>query len=140
MSTSFSKPAAPGGTPEPSLGTLVASATKDLSALVRSEIELAKHEVKDEVKHAVAGSGMFGAAAFLGLLATILLLFAATYGIVALGLDEGWAFLIMAGVLLLLAALLALVGKKQVSKISAPERTIRTTKDSVATLRGATKG
>ena len=144
MSTSFQKPqdgrvTAPTAA-EPSLGTLVASATKDLSFLVRSEIELAKHEIKDEAKHAIAGSGMFGVAGYFGLLASILLVIAAAYGIASLGLAPGWAFLIVAGVLLLLAGILALVGKGQVSKIGAPERTIRTTKESVATLKGAGRG
>ena len=125
--------------PEASLGKLVASATKDLSALVRSEIELAKIEVKSEAKHAIAGSGMFGAAAYLGLLATILLSIAAAYGLNAAGLHPALAFLIVAVVYLLIAGVLALLGKKQVSKVSAPERTIRTTKESVATLRGAAK-
>jgi putative superfamily III holin-X len=122
---------------EPSLGTLVASATKDLSALVRSEIELAKHEVKDEVKHAVLGSGMFAVAGFFGLLALILLLIAAAYGLVSLGLAPGWAFLIVAAVLLLVAGVVVFIGFRQLKKISAPEATIRTTKDSVATLKGS---
>ena len=124
---------------EASLGKLVASATKDLSALVRSEIELAKIEVKSEAKHAIAGSGMFGAAAYLGLLATVLLSIAAAYGLNAAGLHPALAFLIVAVVYLLIAGVLALLGKKQVSKVSAPERTIRTTKESVSTLKGAAK-
>src|SRR4051794_33955247 len=124
---------------EPSLGTLVASATKDLSTLIRAEIDLAKVELKAEAKHAAAGGGMFGAAAYLGLLATVLLSIAAAYGLTALGLAPGWAFLIVAVVYLLLAGLLALIGKKQVSKVGAPERTIRTTKESVSVLKGAAK-
>src|SRR3954447_8312944 len=127
------------GEHDPSLGTLVASATKDLSTLVRSEIELAKLEVKAEAKHAITGSGMFGAAGYLALLATVLLSIAAAYGLTALGLAPGWAFLIVAVVYLLLAGLLALIGKKQVSKVGAPERTIRTTKESVSVLKGAAK-
>lgn len=144
MSSTFRPPAStPQVTPptavEPSLGTLVASATKDLSALVRSEVELAKHELKSEAKHAVAGSGMFIVAGFFGLLALILLLIAAAYGLTALGLAPGWAFLIVAVVLLLLAGALAFVGLRQVKKIGAPEATIRTTKDSVATLKSSAK-
>ena len=126
--------------PETSLGQLVASATKDLSALVRSEVELAKLELKDEAKHAVKGGGMFGAAAFLGLLAVILLSIAAAYALTALGLHPAWAFLIVAVVYLVGAGILALVGKKQVSKVGAPERTIRTTKDSVSALKGSRAG
>src|SRR5438874_2163370 len=108
---------------EPSLGGLVASATKDLSALVRSEVELAKTELRKEAKHAIAGSGMFAVAAFLGLFAAILLTIAAAYGLTALGIPNGFAFLIVAAVFLVLAGLLALIGKRQVSKIGAPERT-----------------
>ncbi|NHC16160.1 phage holin family protein [Motilibacter deserti] len=143
MTTAYTKTGATVSTPtppEPSLGKLVASATKDLSALVRSEIELAKIEIKSEAKHAIAGSGMFGAAAYLGLLASILLSIAAAYGLNAAGLHPALAFLIVAVVYLLIAGVLALLGKKQVSKVSAPERTIRTTKESVSTLKGAAKG
>jgi hypothetical protein len=125
---------------EPSLGSLVSSATKDLSALVRAEVELAKLELKSEAKHAIAGSGMFAAAAFLGLFAAILLTIAAAYGLTALGIPNGFAFLIVAAVFLILAGLLALIGKRQVTKIGAPERTIRTTKDSVTVLKGSAKG
>src|SRR3954451_5416576 len=103
--------------PEPSIGTLVASATKDLSALIRSEIELAKVELKAEAKHAATGGGRFGAAAYLGILATVLLSIAAAYGLTALGLAPGWAFLIVAVVYLLIAGLLAFIGKKQVSQV-----------------------
>jgi len=124
---------------EPSLGTLVSSATKDLSALVRSEVELAKLELKNEAKHAIAGSGLFGAAAFLGLFAAILLTIAAAYGLTALGIPNGFAFLIVAAVFLVVAGFLALIGKRQVTKIGAPERTIRTTKDSVTALKGSAK-
>lgn len=123
--------------PETSLGALVASATKDLSSLVRSEIELAKTELRTEAKHAIKGGGMFGAAAFLGLLAVILLSIAAAYGLTALGMAPGWAFLIVAAGYVLLAGILALIGKKQVSKVGAPERTIRTTKESVSALKGS---
>lgn len=120
---------------EPTLGALFASASKDFSALVRSEVELAKLELRDDAKHAVKGGAMFGAAGFLGLLASILLSFAAVYGLVAAGLAAGWAFLIVGAVYLIVAGVLAFIGKKAVSAVKPPERTIRTTKDSVALLK-----
>jgi membrane protein implicated in regulation of membrane protease activity len=119
---------------EPTLGQLVASASRDLSLLVRSEIELAKAEVRVDVKNAIKGGGMFGAAAFLGLLAVILLSIAAAYGLTALGLHPAWAFLIIAGAYLLVAGILALVGLRAVKKVGPPERTIRTAKESVAAI------
>lgn len=127
-----------GETQERSFGRLVADATRDLSGLVRDELDLAKAELKDDVKAGVRGSAMFGVAAFLGLLAIILLSIAAAYGIVALGLHPAWSFLIVAGAFLLIAGVLVLIGIRQVKKVKAPERTIATTKESVAVLKGGT--
>ena len=120
---------------EPTLGALFVAASKDLSALVRSEIELAKLELRDDAKQAAKGGAMFGVAALLGFLASILLSFAAVSGLVAAGLAAGWAFLIVAAVYLIVAAVFALVGKKAVQRVSPPERAIRTTKDTVALLK-----
>jgi Putative Actinobacterial Holin-X, holin superfamily III len=123
-----------------SLGTLFASASRDLSTLVHSEIELAKAEIKFDVKNAAVGGAMFGAAAFLGVLALVLLLIAAAYGLVAAGLDASIAFLVVAAALLVLAAVLALVGRKAVGKVGPPERTIRTGKDTAAFLKSPRSG
>ena len=70
----------------------------------------------------------------------ILLSIAAAYGLVALGLHPGWAFLIVAGAYLLVAAVLGLVGKRAVGKVGAPERTIRTSKDTAAFLKSPRSG
>jgi hypothetical protein len=125
---------------EQSLGELFATASRDLSALVHSEIELAKAEIKLDVKNGAAGGAMFAAAGFLGLLALILLLISAAYGLVAAGLDPAIAFLIVAGVLLVIALLLAVVGKKAVSRVGPPERTIRTTKATARFLKRPRSG
>ena len=127
-------------TSEETLGALLATASRDLSTLVRSEIELAKAEVRVDVKNGVMGSAMFGAAGFLGILAIILLSIAAAYGLVAAGLHPGWAFLIVAVVYLLVAGILAFVGKTAVSKVGPPERTIRTSKETAAFLKSPRTG
>ena len=121
--------------PQQSLGQLFAEASRDLSALVHDEIELAKAEIRRDVKNGVTGGAMFGAAAFVAVLAVILLSIAAAYGLVALGLHPGWAFLIVAAVYLLAAVIFVLVGKKAVSKVGPPERTIRTSKETAAFLK-----
>ena len=123
------------GSNEQTLGALFATASRDLSTLVRSEIELAKAEIRVDVKNGATGGAMFGAAGFLSLLAVVLLSIAAAYGLVALGLHPGWAFLIVAGAYLLLAAILGLIGKKVISKVGPPERTIRTSKDTASFLK-----
>lgn len=124
-------------TPEPSLGELVASASKDLSTLVRSEIELAKLELAAEAKKAVIGGAAFGVAGVLGLFALIMLSFAAAFGVASLGLAYGWAFLIVAGAYLLIAGVAVVMGVGSVKKVGPPKRTIKTTKDTVAVLKKA---
>ena len=135
MTTNPASPPRPEASGEATLGALIAAASRDLSALVRSEIELAKAEIRVDVKNGALGGAMFGAAGFLGVLAVVLLSIAAAYGLVAAGLHPAWAFLVVAGVYLLLAGLLALVGKKAVGKVGPPERTIRTSKETAAFLK-----
>jgi hypothetical protein len=121
--------------PEETLGALFATASRDLSTLVRSEVELAKTEIRQDVMNGVKGGALFGAAAFLGLLAVVMLSIALGEGLVALGLDAWLAFLIVTVLYLLVAGLLAFVGKKAVSKVGPPERTVRTSKDTAAFLK-----
>jgi Putative Actinobacterial Holin-X, holin superfamily III len=125
---------------EESLGALFATASRDLSALVHGEIELAKAEIKVEVKHAVTGGAMFGAAGLLAALALPLLLIAAAYGLVAAGLHPSVAFLIVAAALLVVAGAFAFIGKRAVSKVGPPKRTIRTSKDTAAFLKSPRSG
>ena len=121
--------------PDQTLGALFADASRDLSKLVHEEIALAKAEVRREVKNGATGGAMFGAAGFVTVLAVILLSIAAAYGLVALGLHPGWAFLIVAVVYLLAAVAFALTGKRSIAKVGPPERTIRTSKETAAFLK-----
>lgn len=134
MAQSLTKDAA--AEAEPSLGELVATATKAASELMRAEIELAKAELKTEAKKAAVGGGMFGGAALFGLFAFLLLSFAAAYAL-ASAVDSTWAgFLIIGGAYLLLAAILGLIGLKSVMKMGPPEATVRTAKETVSELKG----
>lgn len=118
-----------------SIGELFSSASRDMSTLVRSEIALAKSEVKVSVVNVAKGGGALGAAAFIGVFAFIFLNFAAVYGIHAAGLGVAWSFLIIGGFYLLLAGALAAFGIASFKKVRAPERTITTTKETVTTLK-----
>ncbi|KQX62133.1 hypothetical protein ASD06_13710 [Angustibacter sp. Root456] len=126
-------PAVDGGR---TLGQLVADASSDLSSILRSEVALAKAELKADVKAAAIGGAMFAVAGVVAFLALILLLIAAAYGLVAAGLSPWLAFLIVAVVLLIITGVLALVGKSQIGRAGPPERTVRTTKETVNTLKG----
>ena len=64
---------------DPTLGKLVMDAQRDISSLVTKEIQLAKNELKISAKHGGVGIGLFAGAAFLGLLAIIMLSVAFAY-------------------------------------------------------------
>lgn len=125
---------------EPTVGQLVANASRDLSALVRNEIKLAQAEIKRSAQAAGIGAGMFAVAGVLAFFALILLTISAAYGLVAAGLHPALAFLIVAGAFLLLAGLLVFVGIRQLKKAKGPKRAIETSKESVETLKAVTKG
>ncbi|WP_371406593.1 phage holin family protein [Kribbella sp. NBC_00662] len=125
---------------EPTVGQLVANASKELSSLVRSEVELAKTELKKTAVAAGTGAGLFAAAAFLALLAVILLSIAAAYGLTAAGLHPAIAFLIVAGAFLLIGAILVFIGMRALKSAKGPERTIETSKQSVEALKAIGKG
>ena len=124
---------------EPSLGELVATATRDLSQLVHQEVELAKVEIKQEVVAAGKGAGLFGGAGFTGFFALIFLSISAAYGISWLGVPLGCAFFTVGLLYAIVAAVLALTGKKQISKVGPPEKTIETVKDDVTWAKNPTQ-
>jgi hypothetical protein len=121
---------------ERTLGQLVADATHDISSIVHAEIALAKAEIGADAKRAGLGAGMFVVAGVLGFLALILLLFTAVYGLVAAGLAEWLSFLIVAGVLLLVCAILGLVGLRSFKRLHGkPERTIKSAQDTITAIK-----
>ena len=120
---------------EPTIGRLVGDATRDISTLVRSEIALAKTELKVSVKAGGLGLGLFAGAAFLGLLAVIMLSVAIAYFIHMTGLDLAWCFLIVFLLYVLVAGLLAFVGLRKVKQVKAPERAIHQAQETKSILK-----
>ncbi len=115
-----------------SIGTLVSAATRDVSALVRSEIELAKIELKADAKAGARGAALFVIAAVFGFFVLVMLLIAFAEGLVAAGLWRWVAYLVVAFVLMILAGIAAAIALRSLKKVKAPERTIETTKDTIA--------
>jgi uncharacterized membrane protein YqjE len=118
-----------------SLGELVALASSNISDLVRAEMDLAKLELKADAKKAALGGAMFSVAALIAGLIVILLSIAAAYGLVDLGIWRWAAFLIVAGVYLLLAGALIGIGYLRIRKIDGASRTRRTLRDDLTMLR-----
>jgi hypothetical protein len=120
---------------DPTIGRLVADASRDISSLIHNEIALAKSELKVSIKAGGTGAGLFGAAAFLGLLAVIMLSVAFAYFLHMTGLDLAWCFLIVFGAYVLLAGLLAAVGVRKVKQVRAPERAIHQAQEAKTLLK-----
>lgn len=126
-----------GLTGERSIGQLVSDVSTDISQIMRGELELAKAEIKQDVTHAGKGAGMFVGAGVVALYG-LGLLFLGLAGVIAIWLSWWAGLLIVAGVLFLVAAILALIGKKQVSQVKGkPERAIDQAQQTVATLKQA---
>lgn len=124
---------------EPTIGRLVADASRDISTLVQSEIALAKSELRVSVKAGGIGAALLAVAGFLGVLIIIFLSIAVAYFITMTGLHAAWAFLIVTGFYLLVTLILALIGIKKLKKVSAPERTISTAKQIPSAFKGQEK-
>ena len=120
---------------ERTLGQLVADATHDLSTIVRSEIALAKAEITTDAKKAGTGAGLLVGAAFVAVLGLIFL-FHTLANVLDLWLPLWAGYLITAGLLFLVAAVLGLVGKRSLSKVKGkPERTVKNVQDTIETIK-----
>jgi uncharacterized membrane protein YqjE len=103
-----------------STSELVQRASEQITRLVREEMALAKAELTEKGKHAGIGVGLFGGGGVLAiygvgaLIATLIIVF-------DLFLPLWLAALIVTVVLFAIAGILALLGKKQVTKATPPE-------------------
>ena len=126
--------------PEPagdgqSLGDLVALAAKDVSQLIRYEIDLAKNELKGDARRVGLAAAGFGLAAFVGCLVLVLLCIALAFGLVALGIWTWAAFLIVAGVCVLLAGIGVGIAILKLKRLSGLKKTRKTVTEGLGMLR-----
>ena len=109
-----------------SVGELISEVTKDLSVLMRQELELAKAEVKVEAKKAGQGAGMFGAAGLAGLMTVIFLSIALWWALSHL-VGHSWSALIVAVLWGIIGAVAFTMGRKKFRQVNPkPERTVDT--------------
>jgi hypothetical protein len=109
-----------------SVGQLLGEVSKDLSTLMRQELELAKAELKVEAKKAGQGAGMFGAAGFAGYMVLLFLSFALWWALENV-MDAGLAALIVAVIWGVIGAVAFVTGRKKFREVNPkPERTVET--------------
>ncbi len=120
---------------ERTIGQLVADATHDIEGIVRGEIALAKAEVTDGAKVLGKGAGLLAGAAFLALMGFVFLLHSAAWGI-STWLPVWAGYLIVAVVVLIVATVLGLMGKKALETARpAPERAIDQAQRTIAVIK-----
>lgn len=124
-----------GNDSEPSIGELVSRAIRDVTQLVKCELALAKLELREDAKRLGLAAALLIIAAFTGCLILVLLCFAFAYGLVTLGIWIWAAFLIVAGVCLLLAAVAVLVVVIKVRGVSGLRKTRQTVQADLALLK-----
>ena len=127
---------AAGAAADPSLGDLVAQATSDLSLLVRSEIDLAKIELRKDVRRFATIGVLFVGCFFAFNLVIVLLSFGLVYGLIRQGLAPWASFLIVAGVDIVLIGLAVGVAWINFRRVSGLKLTRKTVQEDLAIMSG----
>ncbi|MGY1740637.1 MULTISPECIES: phage holin family protein [unclassified Blastococcus] len=138
VSGNMGTPTTPEGRPDvggTSVGELMGEVAKDLSTLMRQELELAKVEVKAEATKAGKGAGLMGAAGFAGYMVLLFLSIALWWALYHL-VGHSWSALIVAVLWGIVGAVAFAMGKKQLQRVNPkPERTV----DTLSQVPGALK-
>ncbi|WP_195908957.1 phage holin family protein [Microlunatus sp. Gsoil 973] len=109
----------------PGVGDILKDIQAEVSNLIKDEVELAKSELVPSAKSGGIGAGLFGGALYFVLNALILLFIAGSLAIWKwLDLPIALGFVIMAGVLIVVAVILGLIGLVAVKRVKGPERAI----------------
>ena len=117
-----------------SLGDLLAEVTRDVSTLMRQEVELAKAELRQSATKAGKGAGLFAGAAVAGHM-TLLFLTIALWWALGYLVGNAWSALIVAVIWGIVAAVLALRGKKEMEAVRGMPDTVDTLKEIPDTLK-----
>ena len=119
---------------------LVRELSEQMTLLLRKEIELAKAELSQKGRRAGLGAGMFGAAGLLGVFAFGALTACAILAL-ATGMAAWLAALIVSAVYGVIAAVLALVGRREVGRAApqVPTEALESTKEDLEWLKTRAK-
>jgi uncharacterized membrane protein YqjE len=124
---------------EPSIADVIKNAVHDAQDLVRGEIALAKAEAREEAGRLGGGAAMLAAAAISGVIGIIFLMTAVAWAISEVLAWPVWAgFAIVTLVMLLVAGVLAFVGKSRLTAARHMPRTVDTLKENMEWMRART--
>jgi hypothetical protein len=111
-----------------SIGELLTELSRDVSRLVRQEVDLAKAELRQEVKKTGKVGGLFGGSALAGYMTLLFASIAGWWGLANV-MDQGWAALIVAGVWAVVGAILFAAGRVQSRRITGLRQTTATVRE-----------
>lgn len=118
-----------------SVGDLLGEVTRDLSTLMRQEVELAKAEARESAKQAAKGGSMYAGAGVAGHMVLLFLSVALWWGL-GNATGWGWSALIVAAVWLVVALVLYTRGRAESRRV----RGMPQTADSVKKIPHALQG
>ncbi len=117
-----------------SLGDLIGEVTRDLSTLMRQELELAKAELKESAAKAGKGSGMLAGAGVAGHFVLLFLSIALWYALGGL-MGLGWSAVVVAIIWGIIAAVLASIGRRELKTVKGLPQTTETLQKIPPTLK-----
>jgi hypothetical protein len=117
-----------------SLGELLGAVTRDLSTLIRQEMELARAEFKQMAVRTGKTAGMFGGAGYAALMA-VFFLSVALWWALGYAMGNAWSAVVVAVIWAVIALILYLVGRNQLKKVEGMPQTVETVKEIPDTLR-----
>ncbi|WP_247043261.1 phage holin family protein [Arthrobacter rhizosphaerae] len=117
-----------------SLGDLLSDVTRDISTLMRQEVELAKAEIKQSGTRAGKGAGLLAGAGVAGHFVLLFLSVALWWGLGNL-IGHGWSAVVVAVIWAIIAAILASMGRKELKAIKGMPQTAETLQEIPPTLK-----
>jgi hypothetical protein len=108
-----------------SIGEVMGDLTRNVSTLMQQELALAKAELRQSGARAGKGIGLYAGAAVAGILFLVFLSVSAWWGLGQF-IGNEWSALVVAAVWVIIAVILALVGKKEMERIQGIPKTTET--------------
>ena len=118
-----------------SVGDLVSEAVSDISRLVKYETDLAKSELLADLRRVGISAGLAATILVTSFLMLVMLCFALAYGLQTLGVWDWASFLIVTGVLIVLAAIFAGIIYLKVRRLDRLRKTRQTVQSDISMLR-----
>jgi hypothetical protein len=119
----------------PSAGELFSEVAEDLSTLMHQEVELAKAELRVSAIRAGKAAGLLAGAGISGHMVLVFASVAAWWGI-GDATGHGWSALIVAAIWLIVAAVLGMMGRREISAVPGVPQTAQTVKRIPDAVRG----